>query len=187
MTAKNPRNHQKEKNPIQLRREAAGLTQRDLTAVAAVSVHTVQRTEQGLMPSLPTRIFIVLYNEHNYEDNKLDKAVYNRVNDEINEWKSLTRRLNVEYLRDNVGHLHEWFSWIEFRERIAAGKTEFCKLFCIHPQALDNFEKPWLRHKRDRLSGYLEEIMEDAGLSEEEIDKINAKLRWYIEAEGLSS
>jgi hypothetical protein len=148
-----------------------------LRIVTNLSIHTIQRTEQGLMPQLPWQIFEVLYDRHSF--------LWKDINNAIDEWKTDTRVANVEYLRKALEESQYWSGWLGFREYISESKAGFCKLYCIHPQALDNFEKPHLVDKRENLSPYLWGIFYEAGLTIEELHAFNDRL--YYHANGLSN
>ncbi len=179
MSKKNPKNLQKEPHPIKARRELLGLSQSLLSDKAAVAVPTIQRVEQGLMPTLPRAIYTVLYGSEN-------ELTFTEVNFKVESWKVDTRRKNKRYLDYLIEHPETWFNWLEFRTHISQSKAGFCKLYCIHPHVLDHFEPPDKVHKRVRLPDKIRGAFYDSGLSEEEIKLIEEKLTWGVAGREMS-
>lgn len=177
MTARNPKNKQKQKSPIQARRNFLHLDQSHLASRAGVATMTIQRLEAGLIPKVPQSVYSALYSENS-------GFSYEECNAEMEEWKSATRVANSGYLRDALNE--NWKGWLGLRTLISESKAGFCKLYCIHPQALDNFEKPHLIDSRTELSPYLKHIFFDAGLTLMEIDSINSRLYYHTEGISLS-
>ena len=178
MTRINPKFLQKEPHPVKARREQLRMTQAELAAVAKVSFPTVQRTEQGLMPSIPHDIYRALYGHDN-------GMKYIEFNFKVDAWKTSTRRVHKKYLDYLIEHPEEWYTWLEFREGVSTSKAGFCKLYCIHPHVLDHFEAPDKIGKRTKLASKIREAFYDAGVSEKDLDAIEAKLAWTIETEKM--
>lgn len=178
MSHKNPKNLQRDKNPIQVRREQLGMTQHVLHAVADCSFHTVQRVEQGLMPKVPYTIFDRLYGAN---------FSYDGVNERYDDWKVSTRKANRKYLDYCIENPELWFSWLDFRLLISESKAGFCKLYCIHPHVLDHFEAPDKVDKRTRLAPLIAKSFFDAGLSVADIELIEQKLNWGVAGKELAN
>lgn len=179
MSRKNPKNLQKEKNPIQQRREQLGITQLELHSYADVAINTVQRTEQGLMPKVPYNIYKTLYSTVAEDYVTVDFAV--------DAWKLDTRKKNVRYLNYLMENPETWFNWIDFRSAVSETKAGFCKLYCIHPHVLDHFEAPDKVYKRVKLADKIRRAFHDAGLSESDLDRIEEKLAWGVAGTGMVS
>lgn len=172
MTKRNPKNLFTGKFHVQLRREQLGWTQKDLAELTELSFNTIQKTEQGLMPKLPTAILDALYStpvaktdaDLDYDADKVE-----------------VRRANSKHLLELVEHPVLWDgSWLSLRGAVCDSAVGFCKLYCIHPQALMNFEKPHLIGTRDKLSPYLRDVFISSGIGFEAVDKIEARMYNWV-------
>lgn len=150
-------------NPLAKARKSLGLTQEELAHRAGVSKVLIMRLEQGLLTKPTVSVLNALFRD------PIEQA---KALDDFDVWKVVVRKQNVGKLR---AALVNWNGdWLVLRSGVADSKAGFCKLFCIHPQVLDNFESG-IRDRR-KLTGYLRSVFTDAGLTDEEILYIEQKL-----------
>lgn len=148
------KSHQSVKNPVTRIREELGYTQELFAAVAGVSRVAVMHTEQGLIKKVPDRIYKALDNPPGLDDH-------------YRFWIRDTRLKNYPYLEKYIpGFLENscdtYGNWDWFRKSISRSKAGFCKLYCIHPQVLANFEKSWM--ERGGLTIGMRVVLEDCGV-----------------------
>ena len=149
------------------------MTQDDLAAVAEVSKPLIMRVEQGLISNVSISILDALYGVG--ESRLQAKAL-----DAFDEWRKETRAKNIVYFLNRLERSDEFRgSWLSFRESICSSQVGFCKLYCIHPQVLRNFEKPKLVSKRRELSAYLKDVFSSAGI--ENIERLESGMRYYAD------
>jgi transcriptional regulator with XRE-family HTH domain len=126
------KNLQTIKNPVQLAREQQGYTQELLAAVAEVSRVLIVHVEQGLVKRVPKKI-----------DRILDEP---GLENKFQWWVTDTRQKNYPHLERRLDKFidpgcSEYGDWLGLRRGISWSKAGMCKLYCIHPQILANFEK----------------------------------------------
>jgi hypothetical protein len=153
------RSHQSVKNPVAIAREALGYNQELFAAVAEVSRIAVMHTEQGLITSVPERIYKTLGSPPGLRDH-------------YQYWIRDTRIKNYVYLEKGIDlflnpRCSGYGNWGEFRDRISRSRIGFCKLYCIHPQILSTFEKNW--EERSQFTVGLRRVLVDAGMGRDTV------------------
>lgn len=169
-------------NPIQRARLQHGYTQEELAAVAGVSKPLIMRIEQGLISNVAWPVLEALY-----PDSALAQS---GALDAFDSWRADTRVKNIGYFVNRVEALGAGYSkdhgisWLAFRESIHQSQAGFCKLYCIHPQVMRNFEKPKLVYERTELSKYLKDVFSSAGT--EIVNKLEEYMKLYVESRKAS-
>lgn len=145
------------------KREELGLTQEQLADKSFLSRMYIQRLEQGLLSRVPSVVLNVLF------DNSHDKQ---RAVADYELWQVYTRNNNADKLREAI---KDWNGdWVVLRLAVADSKVGFCKLFCIHPQVLDTFEKKL--SERTKLTPYLRQVLSDGGFTALEIVELESRM-----------
>lgn len=169
------RNKQTRVHPIQLQRIRKELTQEQLAAVANVTKGLIMRIEQGLISGVTYEVLDALW-----PNDSLHQA---KALDEVDKWREDTRAKNIEYFVTAVDK-YTTGGWMGFRTSVHPTAVGFCKLYCIHPQVLANFEKPHIVNRRRGLSPYLREVFSSAG--NDVLEELEEKLRYWADSRELT-
>lgn len=150
-------NNNTKPNPVAVKRARLGISQDELAEWTGTSKGFVQRVERGTVTRLSWSFMHSICSDN--DDITVLEANYAV-------WQEHVRKCNMLYVRNILAHSMTnpgyWWngSWLTLRMAISTSKAGFCKLYCIHPGVIDNFEKK----DRRKLTPYLLEVLQSGGL-----------------------
>lgn len=171
-------NNTTRRNPIALRRKELQLNQDELANWTGLTKQYIQRVEQGTITRL----------SHSFMNSLCSGSTQRELNIAIDalecsylDWQNHVRSSNMLYVRNILvgGHINDspWSgSWLELRKAISSSKMGFCKLYCIHPGVLDNFER---RDNRVALTPYMSTVLLSGGLEGELVELLEDRMRGF--------